>query len=60
MNVILTALAEELVAARLISHNGSLHNLAKQPVSTAQKLSAERALFRALKTKHDAPKYNLI
>merc|ERR1719296_662021 len=56
----LTILLGELVAARLISHSGSLMNLAKQPASTIQILGAEKALFRALKTKHDTPKYGLI
>ncbi|KAG7093864.1 Nucleolar protein 58 [Marasmius oreades] len=56
----LTALVGELVGARLISHAGSLMNLAKQPASTVQILGAEKALFRALKTKHDTPKYGLI
>jgi len=49
-----------LVGARLISHAGSLMNLAKHPASTVQILGAEKALFRALKTKHDTPKYGLI
>jgi nucleolar protein 58 len=35
-------------------------NLAKSPASTIQILGAEKALFRALKTKHDTPKYGLI
>jgi len=35
-------------------------NLAKAPASTVQILGAEKALFRALKTKHDTPKYGLI
>ncbi|KAG5607902.1 hypothetical protein H5410_029394 [Solanum commersonii] len=56
----LTALVGELVGARLISHGGSLMNLAKQPGSTVQILGAEKALFRALKTKHATPKYGLI
>lgn len=56
----LTIILGELVAARLISHSGSLMNLAKQPASTIQILGAEKALFRALKTKHDTPKYGLI
>jgi len=34
------------VGARLISHAGSLINLAKQPASTVQILGAEKALFR--------------
>lgn len=56
----LTALVGELVGARLISHGGSLLNLSKQPGSTIQILGAEKALFRALKTKHATPKYGLI
>ena len=47
----LTALIGEQVGARLISHAGSLTNLAKYPASTVQILGAEKALFRALKTK---------
>lgn len=39
---------------------GSLMNLAKYPASTVQILGAEKALFRALKTKRDTPKYGLI
>jgi nucleolar protein 58 len=49
-----------LVGARLISHAGSLLSLAKYPASTVQILGAEKALFRALKTKHDTPKCGLI
>ncbi len=56
----LTILVGELVGARLISHAGSLLNLAKHPASTVQILGAEKALFRALKTKHNTPKYGLI
>ncbi|KAI8844771.1 hypothetical protein BC829DRAFT_425887 [Chytridium lagenaria] len=44
----LTCLVGELVGARLIAHAGSLI------------LGAEKALFRALKAKHDTPKYGLI
>ncbi|XP_064475122.1 nucleolar protein 58-like [Ornithodoros turicata] len=56
----LTILVGDLVGARLISHAGSLLSLAKHPASTVQILGAEKALFRALKTKHDTPKYGLI
>jgi nucleolar protein 58 len=49
----LTALVGELVGTQLISHEGSLLNLAKHPASTVQILGAEKVLFRALKTKHD-------
>lgn len=62
------------VGARLISHAGSLTNLAKYPASTIQILGAEKALFRfigyfikififffrALKTRGKTPKYGLI
>eukprot|EP00435_Cladocopium_sp_Y103_P062172 s78_g23.t1 len=47
----LAALIGEIIGARLISHAGSLTNLAKYPASTVQILGAEKALFRALKTK---------
>ncbi|KAH8096020.1 hypothetical protein JL720_3361 [Aureococcus anophagefferens] len=56
----LTTLVGELVGARLVQHAGSIMNLAKHPASTIQILGAEKALFRALKTKHDTPKYGLI
>jgi len=56
----LTALIGDIVGARLISHAGSLTNLAKYPASTVQILGAEKALFRALKTKGNTPKYGLI
>jgi len=56
----LTALIGEQVGARLISHAGSLTNLAKAPASTVQILGAEKALFRALKTRGKTPKYGLI
>jgi len=56
----LTAVVGELIGARLISHAGSLLNLSKHPASTVQILGAEKALFKALKTKHDTPKYGLI
>ena len=42
----LAALIGEMVGARLISHAGSLTNLAKYPASTVQILGAEKALFR--------------
>lgn len=56
----LTIMVGELVGARLIAHAGSLTNLAKHPASTVQILGAEKALFRALKAKHETPKYGLI
>lgn len=42
----LSTLIGEQVGARLISHAGSLTNLAKYPASTVQILGAEKALFR--------------
>jgi nucleolar protein 56 len=56
----MTVLMGEMVGARLISHAGSLVNLSKYPASTIQILGAEKALFRALKTKGNTPKYGLI
>merc|ERR1719149_411579 len=56
----LQALVGDQVSARLISHAGSLTNLAKYPASTVQILGAEKALFRALKTRGNTPKYGLI
>ncbi|KAF8771631.1 Nucleolar protein 56 like protein [Argiope bruennichi] len=56
----LAALIGEFVGARLIAQAGSLTNLAKSPASTVQILGAEKALFRALKTKGNTPKYGII
>lgn len=58
----LSTLIGEMVGARLISRAGSLVNLAKYPASTVQILGAEKALFRALKSrgKINTPKYGLI
>merc|ERR1712194_516710 len=56
----LSTLIGDTVAARLISKAGSLTNLAKAPASAVQILGAEKALFRALKTKGNTPKYGLI
>lgn len=56
----LATLIGDQVGARLIAHAGSLTNLAKFPASTVQILGAEKALFRALKTRSNTPKYGLI
>lgn len=56
----LTALLGERIGARLISHAGSLTNLSKYPASTVQILGAEKALFRALKTKGNTPKVSIL
>jgi len=50
----------DIVGSKLISHAGGLTNLSKYPASTIQILGAEKALFRALKTKGKTPKYGLI
>ena len=55
-----SALVGDTVAARLISHAGGLASLAKYPASTIQILGAEKALFRALKTKGKTPKYGIL
>lgn len=56
----LQSLIGDQVGARLISKAGSLTNLAKYPASTVQILGAEKALFRALKTRSNTPKYGLL
>lgn len=56
----LSALVGDTVGSKLISHAGGLTNLCKYPASTIQLLGAEKALFRALKTKGKTPKYGLI
>lgn len=56
----LTSLIGESIAAKLISHSGSLATLSKYPASTIQILGAEKALFRALKQKTKTPKYGLL
>lgn len=56
----LQVLIGDQVGARLISHAGSLTNLAKYPASTVQILGAEKALFRALKARSNTPKYGLL
>ena len=56
----LSALIGEQIGARLISHAGSLINLAKNPSSTVQILGAEKSLFRAIKTRTNTPKYGLL
>ncbi|KAM7541410.1 hypothetical protein Aperf_G00000040112 [Anoplocephala perfoliata] len=56
----LTSLVGEILGARLIAKAGTLINLAKHAASTVQILGAEKALFRALKTRHSTPKYGLL
>jgi len=56
----LTAFIGESVGAKLILQAGSLTNLSKCPASTVQILGAEKALFRALKTRGNTPKYGTL
>jgi len=56
----LKSVVGDMLAAKLIAHSGSVTNLAKAPASTIQILGAEKALFRALKTRGKTPKYGLL
>jgi len=53
-------LAGPVLGARLIQRAGSLRRMAMMPASTIQVLGAEKAMFRALKTKARPPKYGLL
>ncbi len=57
-----SAIAGDVVAAKLIAKAGGLDRLAKMPSSTIQLLGSEKALFRFLKSKgrSKSPKYGLI
>jgi nucleolar protein 56 len=56
----LTAVAEPVLAAQLLSHAGSLERLAMMPSSTIQMLGAEDALFRFLKKQGRCPRHGVI
>lgn len=56
----LTELIGELVGARLIAQAGGLSSLARCAASTIQILGAEKALFRALKSHGNTPKYGIL
>lgn len=58
----LRELAGTTIAAKLLSHAGSLERLTTVPSSTIQLYGAETALFRHLrnKRKHRSPKYGLL
>jgi len=56
----LTNFIGDNVGAKLICQSGSLVNLSKYPASTIQILGAEKALFRALKTRGNTPKYGIL
>lgn len=49
-------LSQDRTGRPSLASSGSLTNLAKYPASTVQILGAEKALFRALKTKGNTPK----
>lgn len=53
-------LAGSLLAAKLIEKAGGLRRMAMMPSSTIQVLGAEKAMFRALKTRARPPKHGLI
>jgi len=53
-------LVGEQLGAKLITKAGSLVAFSKNPASTIQILGAEKALFRALKTRGKTPKYGYL
>ncbi|MBL7160485.1 MAG: hypothetical protein ISS93_01395 [Candidatus Aenigmarchaeota archaeon] len=55
-----SAVAGEILAARLLSHAGSLEKMSRLPSSTVQLLGAEKSLFRHLKGQGKAPKYGVL
>ncbi len=55
-----SALLGGLVAARLISHAGSLEALVRLPASTIQVLGARKALFAHLRTASPPPKHGIL
>ncbi|ELY85916.1 NOP5/NOP56 family protein [Natrinema altunense] len=56
----LSALAEPVLAARLIALAGGLEDLAKKPSGTVQVLGAEDALFAHLRGHAPSPKHGII
>ena len=56
----LSNLVGEIIAAKLIAKAGSLINLAKFSASTLQIIGAEKALFKAMRSKKQTPKYGII
>jgi len=57
-----SALAGDVIAAKLIAKAGGLERLSRMPSSTIQLIGSEKALFRFLKSKgkSKSPKYGLI
>lgn len=56
----LSVLAGPVLAAKLIEKAGGIRRLAMMPSGTIQVLGAEKAMYRALKTKAKPPKHGLI
>jgi len=56
----LSKVAGPVIAAKLIEKAGGLRKLAMMPSSTIQLLGAEKAMFRALKSRSKPPKHGLI
>jgi len=56
----LTHMVGEVIGARLLTHAGSMISLSRAPASTVQLYGAEKALFRALKSRDKTPKYGII
>lgn len=55
-----TTLIGEKVGSKLLTKAGSLVQLAKYPASTIQILGAEKALFRAMNSGGNTPKYGIL
>jgi len=55
-----SALAGEIIAAKLLAAAGSMKRLMLMPSSTIQVLGAEKALFRHLRSKAKPPKHGII
>ncbi len=55
-----SAVAGPSIAAKLLSHAGSLRSLAMMPASTIQLLGAEKALFRHITRGSRCPKYGIL
>ena len=56
----LSAVATEIIGARLIELSGSLRRLSLYPSGTIQTLGAEKAMFRHLKSGDRPPKFGIV
>lgn len=56
----LSILAGPVLAARIISRAGGLHNLARMPASRIQVMGAEKSLFKHLSGHAPSPKHGII